>query len=415
MSTEEIEAVSLDDGGDPVAERRLREALNTPEIFDLLRVPHRVGGFAPTGPGSTEPPTGHRSMPDIVLLAPAGRSFTSSPSTHGSFAYPTSRIPMVFCGPGMPEGRVTLDTADLVDFAPTVLSLLGIPTDGMDGRPLVDVQGRPRPVVRRQPARSAPRGSGSRPRPTRTPPTRDKRAWPAARVTARPERMREASADDLTAGLPTYVLADVVRPRGPGAADAADGTSHHPPRRLVVGDPRWAQLSRARPGGARDPALGRRGRLACDGSGVRPAPARAWPHARPERVGVAGARLTRGARHDPRPAPAAARAGDHHPAPGAGMAGRPGRRAAPPDPVLLDLGADGRPVLLSSDDFVAAVAGLARQLDPTEDPVPEPPIIEFAATASAYLRVVQATERLRSLLTATRVTRFTLTDGGLLG
>ncbi|MEZ5192813.1 MAG: hypothetical protein R2734_09995 [Nocardioides sp.] len=73
------------------------------------------------------------------------------------------------------------------------------------------------------------------------------------------------------------------------------------------------------------------------------------------------------------------------------------------------------PVLLSSDDFVAAVAGLARQLDPTEDPVPEPPIIEFAATASAYLRVVQATERLRSLLTATRVTRFTLTDGGLLG
>ena len=133
VSTDDIEAVALDDGSDPFNERTLREQLNTPAIFDLLGITRRVAGF-----GATE----HRSMPDIILLAPEGRSFTSSPSTHGSFAYPTSRIPMVFCGPGMPAGRQTLDTADLVDFAPTVLSLLGVSSEGMEGRALVDHEGR---------------------------------------------------------------------------------------------------------------------------------------------------------------------------------------------------------------------------------------------------------------------------------
>lgn len=135
----DVIAVSLT-AADEAAERELRRRLGTAEGFDLLRVAERVAGFQPDG---------NRSMPDVILLAPTGRTFTSGPATHGSFGYSTSRIPMVFFGPGMPEGRRTLEQADLVDFAPTVLALLGlpVPTD-IDGRPLLGLDGTDAPAVR---------------------------------------------------------------------------------------------------------------------------------------------------------------------------------------------------------------------------------------------------------------------------
>ena len=72
--------------------------------------------------------------PDIILLAPSQRSFSGGKSTHGSLAYPTTRIPMFFFGPGINE-RATIPEADLIDFTPTILSLLGVDTSdlGLDG------------------------------------------------------------------------------------------------------------------------------------------------------------------------------------------------------------------------------------------------------------------------------------------
>ena len=163
-------------------------------------------------------------MPDIILLAPEGRSFTSSPSTHGqSFAYPTSRIPMVFCGPGMPAGRQTLDTAGLVDFAPTVLSLLGVSSEGMEGRALVDHEGRAPSVILRSgaldhsddtdAAEPATASDIVAPAPPASRTVREKRPVPAARVTARPARIRPATEAELQASLPTYVAARLVKAR----------------------------------------------------------------------------------------------------------------------------------------------------------------------------------------------------------
>jgi arylsulfatase A-like enzyme/Tfp pilus assembly protein PilF len=59
--------------------------------------------------------------------------------SHGVFLYEaTQRVPMVLAGPGVPEGRVVASPAGLVDLAPTVLDLLGLPALGeIDGRSLV--------------------------------------------------------------------------------------------------------------------------------------------------------------------------------------------------------------------------------------------------------------------------------------
>ena len=156
-TTAEIDATSLSQD-DASAEQSLRERLNTDEAFALLQVAERVAGFHPVDI--------HQS-PDVILLAPAGRSFSGGRATHGSFAYSTSRIPMVFCGPGMPEGRAQIDVARMIDFAPTVLGLLGLAPEGLEGRALLDRSGQ---VIRRLTAvrpvsksRARPARRGSRP------------------------------------------------------------------------------------------------------------------------------------------------------------------------------------------------------------------------------------------------------------
>lgn len=141
---DEIARVSLTEA-DAAAERDLRRRLGTAEAFDLLRIDARVAGCHPDGT---------RSMPDVILLAPAGGAFSATPSTHGSFGYPTTRIPMVFFGPGMPDGRRTLEGADLVDFTPTILSILGVGVpDDLAGRALLGIDGTTTIPARVPPAR----------------------------------------------------------------------------------------------------------------------------------------------------------------------------------------------------------------------------------------------------------------------
>jgi hypothetical protein len=192
----DIEDTSLSDL-DRQREETLQQDLAT-NGFGLLRVAERVGGFQPDGINQS---------PDVVLLARAGRSFTkTSGSTHGSFAYPTSRIPMVFCGPGIREGRTTIETAQLVDFAPTVLSLLGISrTEGMDGRPLLDREGTaspkpsgepgPKPAAPCRPAKPRVAGDSGR-----------LRRFPKARIVLHPSRVQRATDKDTNESSTTPVL-----------------------------------------------------------------------------------------------------------------------------------------------------------------------------------------------------------------
>ncbi|MCC6988347.1 MAG: sulfatase-like hydrolase/transferase, partial [Acidobacteria bacterium] len=73
----------------------------------------------------------------VVVTADHGESLGEhGESGHGFFAYETTlRVPFVMRGPGMPAGRVLDGTVRLVDVAPTVTELLGLPPmpSGMTG------------------------------------------------------------------------------------------------------------------------------------------------------------------------------------------------------------------------------------------------------------------------------------------
>jgi arylsulfatase A-like enzyme len=118
------------------AEETLRRSLASGNAFDRLRVADRISQVFPQG--------GINNSPDVIFMAPAQRSFDGGKSTHGSVAYSTSRVPLIFCGPGIPA-EATIDEADVVDITPTILTLLGIDVSALnlDGRPLLDEGGRP--------------------------------------------------------------------------------------------------------------------------------------------------------------------------------------------------------------------------------------------------------------------------------
>lgn len=142
----ELDATSLSPEA-RAAERDLRFRMLNGEAFDLLRIPDRVAGLSATGEIN-------RSA-DVILIAPSQRSFSATKSTHGSVAYPTTRIPMLFFGPGI-RRRETIAEADQIDFTPTILSLLGTDTSSLDvdGSALVDYSGQP---LRRRPRVRPPR------------------------------------------------------------------------------------------------------------------------------------------------------------------------------------------------------------------------------------------------------------------
>ncbi len=89
----------------------------------------------------------------VVVTADHGEEFGEHGGyQHGRTLYAESvRIPLVMTGPGLPAGRVVEDEVSLVDVAPTVLALLGLPPEpGFEGRsllPLVDAPAAHRDVL----------------------------------------------------------------------------------------------------------------------------------------------------------------------------------------------------------------------------------------------------------------------------
>jgi hypothetical protein len=79
--------------------------------------------------------------PDVV--APfrentIGETVATAHGEHGGLNWGAQHIPLVMSGPGVRPGLVSQFPARLIDVAPTVLRLLGIPTAGMDGIVLAD-------------------------------------------------------------------------------------------------------------------------------------------------------------------------------------------------------------------------------------------------------------------------------------
>ncbi len=123
--------------GSAATERSLRQRLAGDPVA-VLGIENLVAGLTPPPDGPID------RSPDVILLAPEREGFTGSVATHGSFAFPLVRIPMVFCGPAVRDNR-EIPSAHMVDFSPTILSLLGqaVP-DELDGRPLLNFNGRVR-------------------------------------------------------------------------------------------------------------------------------------------------------------------------------------------------------------------------------------------------------------------------------
>jgi arylsulfatase A-like enzyme len=57
---------------------------------------------------------------------------------HGGADWESQHLPLVFSGPGVSKGYVSPFPARLIDIAPTVLALVGVPRTGMDGTTLAD-------------------------------------------------------------------------------------------------------------------------------------------------------------------------------------------------------------------------------------------------------------------------------------
>lgn len=81
----------------------------------------------------------------IVVVADHGEGLGEhGEATHGVLLYdPTIRVPLIIHGPGVRPG-VVATPASLVDLAPTLLDLAGLPAQGLDGRSLTpELRGEP--------------------------------------------------------------------------------------------------------------------------------------------------------------------------------------------------------------------------------------------------------------------------------
>lgn len=79
--------------------------------------------------------------PDIALSFRENaitRIHTNKHGEHGGATWGAQAIPLVFAGPGVRTGMRSQFPARLMDIAPTVLTLLGLPPTNMDGVPLAD-------------------------------------------------------------------------------------------------------------------------------------------------------------------------------------------------------------------------------------------------------------------------------------
>jgi predicted AlkP superfamily pyrophosphatase or phosphodiesterase len=79
--------------------------------------------------------------PDVVLTFEENTIVTSVTYPHGEHSGPTwgsQHVPLVIAGPGIRVGERSTYPARLMDIAPTILTILGIPPTGMDGVVLAD-------------------------------------------------------------------------------------------------------------------------------------------------------------------------------------------------------------------------------------------------------------------------------------
>jgi arylsulfatase A-like enzyme len=75
----------------------------------------------------------------VIVTADHGEEFRDHGGLlHGTALYQESvRVPLIMAGPGLPAGRVVTDEVSLVDVAPTLLALLGLPPEPrFEGRSL---------------------------------------------------------------------------------------------------------------------------------------------------------------------------------------------------------------------------------------------------------------------------------------
>jgi len=84
---------------------------------------------------------GGPKAPDVV--APfrentIAKVYSHARGDHGGLNWGSQHIPLVIAGPGVAPGRISFYPSRLVDIAPTVLRLLGIPAPAMDGVVLAD-------------------------------------------------------------------------------------------------------------------------------------------------------------------------------------------------------------------------------------------------------------------------------------
>jgi hypothetical protein len=83
---------------------------------------------------------GHQ--PDVVALTRKGQT-TSPPGTHwradhGGASWGVQHIPLIIAGPGIRQGLVSNQPAQLEDIAPTVLTAMDVPPTGMEGHVLTE-------------------------------------------------------------------------------------------------------------------------------------------------------------------------------------------------------------------------------------------------------------------------------------
>lgn len=126
---------------------------------ELNRIPGVTGGYFRTAAGSYES-IGARAgaavdaayrylistfssgrAPDVV--APfrenaMGTQRSYAYGNHGGLSWGVQAIPLVLAGPGIHAGKRSQAAARLIDVAPTILKVLGLPPSDMDGIPLAD-------------------------------------------------------------------------------------------------------------------------------------------------------------------------------------------------------------------------------------------------------------------------------------
>ncbi len=85
--------------------------------------------------------------PDVVVMAKAGATFSSSAAhwkaDHGGGSWESQHIPLLIAGPGVKQGTIVGQGAQLEDIAPTALSLMGVSPVGMQGKILADAMTSP--------------------------------------------------------------------------------------------------------------------------------------------------------------------------------------------------------------------------------------------------------------------------------